>query len=211
MEAAFGLDPKLHVSRAQLRLAAQNAQVMTFGSSLAGALPSGDGAPKPTGDGIAAQYAGMQSATYWSLTMSGVGYLMHTNFEEQIYDNGVGVDTRMHRVTELLLHVRNLYAALGAEPASSLVIGVWHGGLSGRALRFSNNARIDPRLLMQPVRAATDVSAHALVLKLSDLQGDLVPLVKGVLAPLFELFDFYEPADAVYQEIVSAFAAGKAV
>jgi len=70
-------------------------------------------------------------------------------------DNGIGVDTQMYRVTELLVHVRNLYAALGADPSSSLAIGVWHGGLKGRALRFSNRERIDPMLEMQAARAAT--------------------------------------------------------
>jgi len=208
VEAAFGIDPTIKRSLAELRTAAEKAQVLTFGSSIAAVLPAGEGSPKPTGDGIIAKYAGDRSATYWTLTKGGLGYLMHTNFEEMRFANAIAVDSQIHRVTELVLHVRNLYTELQASDSDTVSIGIWHGGLTGKQLRFANPRRIDPRLLMQPVRATTDSAGYLLVTKLGALRGDLRPIVKAILNPLFELFDFYEPSDVVYDEIVPAFIAG---
>ena len=44
---------------------------------------------------------------------------------------------------------------------------------------------------------------------LGDIETQLVTLVKGFLAPLFMLFDFFEVGDQHYEEIVNGFVAGR--
>ena len=47
------------------------------------------------------------------------------------------------------------------------------------------------------------------VYPLSEIRSSIVDRVKELAEPLFLLFDFFQPSDAVYDEIVSNFVEGR--
>jgi hypothetical protein len=54
-----------------------------------------------------------------------------------------------------------------------------------------------------------ETSEATIEFALGDLDRDLTVLVKTVLAPLFELFDFFQLGDDVYEDIVDRFVRGE--
>ena len=45
--------------------------------------------------------------------------------------------------------------------------------------------------------------------RISQIESDLVALVKKLTAPLFELFDYYEVSDSLYEQLVHNFTHGQ--
>lgn len=205
MEAAFRVERQLDLTPKALLEAAERAQVHTFGWPLGVVLRDDEWRPRPTADGIVAKAAG-DHCDYWALTRDGRGYLLNTNFEETRRKEVLGIDTRIHRVTELFLYVRNLYAEYGVGEDEQIVIAVRHGGLSGRTLRFMNQNRLGPHISR---RSGVDEHGVVIETRLRALRGDLVEYVKAVVAPMLALFDFYEVADGFYRELVEAYVAGR--
>jgi hypothetical protein len=87
-------------------------------------------------------------------------------------------------------------------------MSIKHVGFKGRTLRSA-----DPTRRLSAVPVATENEAeHVQTFTLAQIESELVDLVKGFLAPFFELFDFTTFDDQVYESIIEEFvrrAAGR--
>ena len=111
------------------------------------------------------------------------------------------------RITEALLYCARLYESLGVSESVEVNIGISHGGLQNRVMRAANPAR-DSGLLGKH-STSEDEAGSAISVPLSEVRSSIVDRVKELAEPLFLLFDFFQPSDAVYDEIVSNFVEGR--
>jgi hypothetical protein len=149
------------------------------------------------------------SYDYWSLSRYGAFYQAHSCFEDQKGSDAVFFDTRIVRTTEALLYCSRVYERFGVDPQSWVRMSIRHVGFKGRPLRSANPNRL--RAMVAQV-AAENEAEQAQTFTLAQIESELVNLVKGFLAPFFELFDFATFDDLVYGSIVDEFvgrAAGR--
>lgn len=206
MEVVFGTQRPLNIPPQTLRSAAEESQVKSFGWPLWIVMPSEEWKPRPTGDGITAQVMTTDQFDFWTLTTRGWAYLLQSLFEDKkaTKDQYLFFDTRIVRVTEVFLYCRNLLKRLGVSPDEEVTVTIRHAGLRGRQLISANRMRD-----VHAGKAAVDERTDSIVVQLADLDGDLVPIVKSLLDPLFSLFDFFQLSDRVYRELVEAYAANR--
>lgn len=192
----------------KLRVAAEYAAIHTFGWPIGVFLHVDGKRPHPRADGIAAEVTqeGRDAYDYWALRRNGEFYWRGTLFEDDRATGQIFFDTRIVRVTEALLYCGRLYNALGFDRLRVVAITIRHVGLKGRRLSSANPNRA---LYDERDPAHENESVVQLTVRLEQLESELVSLVKGVLAPLFALFDFFELHDRVYEDIVNRFVAGQ--
>lgn len=211
MEIFFGLfTPKLSVSQRELVDAARASTISTFGWPIGVFIDNGDSRPRPTGSGIHAEVefdrGDEKSFDLWELRTNGDFYTILSLFEDQRHrSDELFFNTRIVRVTEALVFCGRLYTNLGVDRDARIHMTIRHGGLRGRRLTSSSPTR---RLSMQSESVA-ETSEATIEFALGDLDADLTVLVKTVLAPLFELFDFFQLGDEVYEDIVDRFVRGE--
>ncbi len=207
MEIRFTLDdPKPSKSHQELNQAAQKSEIRTFGWPIGVYLNNDESRPKHRADGIVAEIAEYKSRyDYWALRSNGDYYLLKTIFEDLSATNKLFVDTRIVRVTETLLYCAHLYTTLGVDPSTTVNIAIRHAGLVGRTLVMSSAAAHFP----EPNTSIEDVSQVDIPSPLSELETNLVQLVKQVTAPLFVLFNCAEVPDSTYEKIVNDFVKGR--
>jgi hypothetical protein len=208
---------KINTPPRDLLEAATKAQIETFGWPLGVVLPNPDTKPRPTSEGIVAEVSisdrqmlarKRNSYDYWALNRNGDFYLLKNLFED---DSGHPVgeflffNTRIVRVTEAFLHCARLYANLGVDPSQEVSITIRHGGLSGRKIASSSSSRI---MVRHPTTAENELE-NEITVTLSSIEAKLTEYVKEVASPLFALFDFYEIADQIYEQIVQDFVKGR--
>jgi len=211
MEVRFGLLQPLEKSQIELLNGVKQSEIRTFGWPIGITLETRDEyRPRPYADGIKAEVSisdgpnGRQSFDYWALRSTGDFFLLQSLFEDSRREREIFFDTRMVRVTESLMFADRLYTKLGAPPDARLVIRVTHGGLDNRTLTSASpNRSVSSRI-------STDSrSSSQFVAVLGNMQKLRVEDVKRVLEPMFMLFDFMQFTDAVYEDIVRSFEAGK--
>lgn len=221
VELRFSLiNQKTKITQKQLLIAAQKAQIHTFGWPIGIVSDTPQSSPKPQADGIKAEIefrmdkpnGPIRSYDYWALRINGDMYLLKSLFEdsdESRFKKGSVIlfDTRIHRATEILLYCQRLYNELGVNPSEIVNIEVKYGGLTGRRLS-SVKGRILPRINNV---CTEDEIESAFQTKLADISTNLVGLVKEIVSPLFLLFGFQEFADSIYEDIVVNYAHGKIV
>lgn len=77
----------------------------------------------------------------------------------------------------------------------------------GRFIGSSSPGRhLSPR-----AASSEDETEVELNTSLQEIESNLVSLVKHLVAPVFVLFDFFEPGDSIYEEIVNSFVSGRVV
>ena len=219
VEVKFSLlDRNLNFTQKDLLSAARKAQISTFGWPIGVVLDVPNSSPKPLADGIKAEVQLnkmqmpidlMNSYDYWTLRNNGDFYLMKSLFEDSGFsgwerDKYIFFDTRIQRVTEILLYCEKLYSCLGADPAAMAKIGIKHDGLEGRELSAMRNFVSRGRL--ECVESKTEKTIQV---QLSSIKTNLVRSVKEFTQPLFLLFDFQEFDDSIYENIVNSFSNGK--
>ena len=206
MELRFALAaPKPQFNPRQLLDAAQKSTIHTFGWPIGIVLQPDEYRPRPTADGIIAELSGPhQSYDFWAMKGDGDYYLLKSLFEDRRIPESVFFDTRIVRVTEALLFCARLYSNLGVEPTKEVHVAVRHGGLAGRHLRAAT-----PRILSLDRTTIEHEIESTQVVLLGDIETKLVSLVKGFLAPLFQVFDFFEVGDPTYEQLVNDFVAGR--
>jgi len=206
MELRFALaGPKPQLSPRQLLDAVQKSEIHTFGWPIGIVLQADEYRPRPTADGILAEVSAPgQSYDLWAMRGNGDYYLLKSLFEDRRVPESVFFDTRIVRVTEALLFCARLYSNLDIEPTKEVHVAVRHGGLSGRHLRSAT-----PRTLRVGRTTIEQEIESTQVMLLGDIETKLVALVKGFLAPLFQVFDFFEVSDPTYEQIVNDFVAGR--
>ena len=208
MEVQFALsESKLSKNQRELFQAAEKAQIDWFGWPIAVVLDNREEfRPRPRSDGIVAEIGpeGRKSYDYWTLRRDGDFYLLQSLFEDMRRPESLFVDTRIKRVTEVLLYSARLYSRLGAAKSATISVGVRHGGLNGRVLTTAS----PDRDIRERSTSEDEVEAQVHV-ELSRLESELVRLVEDLTRPLFMVFDFFELSHKVYEEIIGEFVGGR--
>jgi hypothetical protein len=211
MEVQFSVqDSKLKKHQTELLQAMERAVIHTFGWPIGIVMNTPDFKPRPTTDGIRAEVAinesGRRSYDYWALRKEGDFYLLKSLSEDtRGAEEEIFFDTRIVRITETLLFCARLYNILGTDAAEFISMRFTHGGIVGRRLTAANPARY---MLRQYVSSSNDIATD-IQTKLSQIESELVSVVKNVAEPLFVIFDFFELSDDVYEDIVNNFVAGR--
>jgi hypothetical protein len=211
MEIAFGASSHTVKSehRALLNIAERSA-IHTFGWPIGVVLHVDDGKPKADADGIVARIASRFSPheffDYWSLRLNGDFYLARNLFENERDPNAIFFNTRMVRTAEALLYCRNLYNNLGIENGAAIEFRIRHSGIKGRNLSSSN-----PNRMMWPQERKSSADSSECTVKFEHPLTDrgVVEKTRELLNPLFVLFDFFEPAESIYQDVVGNFIQGR--
>jgi len=211
MEARFALDaPKPSKTQRELDDAASVAPITTFGWPIGIYLGNRDEyRPRPRADGIVAEIAidGRSSYDYWAIQRSGDFYFLGSLFEDERDPTKIFFNTRIVRVTETLLYCARLYSRLEIDPTTPVNVAIRHGGLKGRFLGSSNPSRdFGP-----PGACVEDEVESEVRASLQEIESNLVSLVKRLVAPVLVLFDFFQPSDELYEEVVNNFVDGRVI
>ncbi len=209
MDVRFALNsPKPNKSQGELDEAARNSNIETFGWPIAIYIREIDAwRPRPKTDGIIAEIANVDQATYdyWAIRRNGDFYLLKTIFEDVRDSTKLFFNTRISRVTEVLLYCARLYKRLDIDPTTIVHIAIQHGGLKDRIISSSTPTRF----LRPRAPSVEDTVESTISSSLEGLETNLVNHVKQLTAPIFMVFDFFEVSDQIYEEIINAFVEGQ--
>ncbi len=192
----------------ELLRSADAAQINTFGWPIGLVMRKDEMTPVPRTDGIAAIiHASVLGETYdyWALRKNGDFFTLKSIFEGIKDRDAIFIDTRIVRTTEAVMHSLRLYEQLQVDPASRFVIRIEYSGLQGKRLAASSpNSFFRRNLVIQEDSIDTDFRGT-----LQEAESQLTNVVKQLVSPLFELFDFTSFGDDIYESIVSDFIDGK--
>jgi len=203
----FCLDAFIDKQQPELLSAAGQAAVHTFGWPIGVVLHNRpELRPQPTNDGIVAELSTEHDYDYWALTKGGDFYTLTSLLEDYIAEAAIHFNTRIMRITEVILHSVNLYKALGAEPGTSVALTIRHGGLRGRSL--SSSTRNSLLSVFPPGNVREDEVAATVSFHIGVSEPEIVKLVKSLCEPLFIIFNFKKFDDSTYEQIVTRFIQG---
>jgi len=203
---------KLNASQVELLQVANAAQIHTFGWPIGVVLNNREEfRPKPKADGIVAEIdaedrsnVGERKYDYWTIRKDGSFYLLKSLFEDTREPNSIFFNTRIVRITEVLLYAVRLYTSLNVQPDSRLLMGFRHGGLKGRNISATSSRRLSIH-----GKAIEDGVYTEFETVIERIEPDLVDLVQKITAPLFMVFDFFQIHKSILEEIVNNFVDGK--
>jgi len=203
---------KLNASQVELLQVANAAQIHTFGWPIGIVLNNREEfRPKPKADGIVAEIdaedrsnVGTRKYDYWTIRKDGSFYLLKSLFEDTREPNSIFFNTRIVRITEVLLYAVRLYTSLNVQPDSRLLMGFRHGGLKGRNISATSSRRLGIH-----GKAIEDEVYTEFETVIERIEPDLVDLVQKITAPLFMVFDFFQIHKSILEEIVNNFVDGK--
>jgi len=208
-EVCASVSPPLPAqSQRALVEAVSNNNIDTFGWPIGVVLQPDPYRPRPIADGVVATVFWEERATfdYWALGTSGDFYLVKTLSEDALgHPDKLFFNTRIVRVAETVMFLTRLYLALGADPDSSASLTVRHTGLAGRPLQATGSRGhiFRPRTTIEQEMSTTSRWL------LKDGETDLVNIVGRLLAPLFQVYEFYEVSDDVLKDVVERFVSGE--
>lgn len=208
----FGLHDPIEKSQIELLEAIDGSTISTFGWPIGITMRNVEEyKPRPSGDGIRAEIAiqkenltDRQSYDYWASRKNGDFYLLQNYFEDQRVDGKIFFNTRIVRVTESLLFLKNMAHRLGVPNETKFSARFQHSGLKGRVLSAVGN-----RSIFERSKADENIASTEIISSFREVSENLVPLVKQVCAPLFMMFDFAEFGDQIYADIVRRFEGGE--
>lgn len=210
MEIRFALEsPKPEWSPQELNEAARWSPIRTFGWPIGIYLSNRDEyRPKARADGIVAEVSipSRPSYDYWAIKRNGDFYSLSSLFEDRRVPGHLFFDTRIIRATEALLYCARLYSRLGVGPSSIVHVAMRLDGLKDRVLTAANVDRRDS--LDEQQRSAENEIETETSVSLQGIEANLVSLVRELVGPAFTMFDFFEPSDSIYEEIVNKFVRG---
>lgn len=201
-------------SRPDLLAAAERAELRNTGWPIGLVLHRSGLAPVPTSDGIEARlghYNSGQTEDFWYLRKDG-SYYVSRMFEEDLRapsftssrghpEKSIWFDTRIWRITEVILHSAVLYRELGIPPDEPYVLAINHRGLEGREFYYSTPSwHVLPGRICQST-AATWTREVTQDYVTSNLKG----LVGEVTGEFFVLFEFAQIGQRVVDGIVDEF------
>lgn len=211
MEVRFSLNhPKPLKTQKELDEAARTSTIETFGWPIGIYIGNrNEYKPRPKSDGIVAEIEtdGRGKYDYWTIRRNGDFYLLKTIFEDDRNTEKIFFDTRIVRVTEVLLYCARLYSRLEIDPTTVVNIAIRHGGLNGRVIGAANSSR----MMRDRAPCVEDEIDSEISSSLSGLEGELVKCVKELVTPLFTLFDYFELSDQILGEIVNAYVEGRVI
>lgn len=213
MEISYSIT-KSDISKTQneLLLAAENAQIDTFGWPLGVVLRGNDKYfPYPTNEGVKAEIPLDGHYDYWVLRRNGDFFLLEDLFEDgrstdQDPKHQIYFSTRIIKICEAILHSIRLYTQLGVSRTDSIVnIRVKHFGLENRRLTGVGNWRLSAgNYKSREPEIETEIRGT-----LENLETELEQQVMKIAKPLFTLFNFYELQEKVYTQIIEEFLRGE--
>ena len=210
MEIKFSpVDFKINANQRILIDAVKKSNIDTFGWPIGVVLENTELAPKPTAEGIVAEVRNKvaKEYDYWTIRLNGDFFLLKSLFEDKEENSQIFLDTRIIRVTETLLFCARLYAVLGVPKTAPLNIIIRHGGLARRTLSAAKTSRV----LSSEYSTLENEAFKEQQVLLKDIEPNLVALVKDFTQPLFMLYDFFEPPQEVYEDLVNNFVEGRVV
>jgi hypothetical protein len=199
---------KPNIAQGELLRIANQAQIHTFGWPLGVVLSDREEwRPRPKTDGIIAEIDIKDSSyDYWTIRRDGTFYLLRSLFEDMHKSEHIFFNTRIVRITEVLLYSVRLYSGFKVPPDSRILIGIRHGGLKDRALSATGerNLFFHDRSKSREDEVYTEVETTS-----EKIESDLVDLVQRFTQPLFVIFDFFEVNGKVLEDIVNNYVAGR--
>lgn len=199
---------KPNIAQGELLRIADQAQIHTFGWPLGVVLDNREECrPRPKTDGIIAEIDIKDSSyDYWTIRRDGTFYLLKTLPEDGRKSGHIFFNTRIVRITEVLLYSVRLYSGFKVPPDSRILIGIRHGGLKDRVL----SAIGERGLFFHDRSKSTEDEVYTEVETTSEkIESDLVDLVQRFTQPLFIIFDFFEVNGKVLEDIVNNYVAGR--
>ena len=197
----------------ELRTAAERSVVRRTGWPIGIVLHRDEARPRVLQTGIFAMiYSDIfqRSVDYWRLNQDGAYYFARTFGEDNHEGTPPGTvlafDTRIWRIAEAFEHARLLYQNLDANPTERIYFQVRHAGLAGRNLTAS-----EPSRYIRPIprqSAATEVVWTGEV-TLDQIATELRELVRRVCHELFLMFDFFELADVVLDDVLKNYLSSR--
>ena len=207
----------LNISKKTLDDSARESTIDTFGWPIGIYLDSQDEfAPKVGLDGIHAEVAitdvsmphmERNSYDYWAMHTSGAFFLLKSLFEDLRNPEFIFFDTRIVRIAEVFMYLKNLYAHFEVPRNEKIDVSIKHGGLKGRILRSSSRSRD----LSRSYGIETDEVPTNAKISINEIELDLAGVVEKFTKPLFEQFSFFELGRKVLEDIVNNYRKGKIV
>lgn len=199
-------DFKPNIPQGELLRVADNAQIHTFGWPIGVVLHREEYRPRPKTDGIVGEIdiGDRGSYDYWALRRDGTFYLLKNLFEDMRKPGQIFFNTRVIRVTEVLLYAVRLYSGFKVPLDSRILIGIRHGRLKDSVLTAVGRRHLYPR------KSTEDEVYTEVETTFEKIEPDLVDLVEKFIRPLFVIFDFFEVNRKILEDIVNNYVAGKA-
>jgi len=208
-EIKFALhSPKIESSPQVLNEAARGSIIKTFGWPIGVYLDvDPDSRPKPRSDGIWTEVkdTGRETYDYWAIKRNGDFYSLVSFFEDRREPGTLFIDTRIIRTTEALLYCARLYSKLEVNQMAEIEFKLRFIGLKNRILTFANPSQ---RHSFNEKKCYEDIFESEVSTSLQNIESNLVSLVKELLNPLFNIFDFTEFGDEFFENHVNRFVNG---
>lgn len=209
------LNITLDLTKMTLRNVARNSTISTFGWPIGAVLENREEfAPRVDLNGIYAEILieksrldESSSYDYWAIHSKGSFYLRKSLFEDTRKPGYIFFNTRIVRITEVLMYIKNLYSGFNVPINSEFEITIKHGGLKGRILSSSS----PNRMLFREYKTDTNDVPTTIQTSLSEIDSNIIDLVEKFTKPLFEQFSFFELDRKVLEEIVVNYLNGKVV
>lgn len=199
-------ESKLNIVQKELLRVAEQEGRRRGGWPIGVVLDTEEYRPRPTTDGIVAEICIKDESRYdyWTIRRDGAFYLLTSLVEDMQKPGHIFFDTRIVRITEVLLYSVRLYSQFGAPLDSRISIGIRHGGLKGRVL--SNPGGRD---FYANRKSSEDEVYNEVETTSEKIERDLVDLVQEFTQPLFILFDFFEVNKKALEDIVNNYMMGR--
>lgn len=212
MEVRFILpDFHINIGQKELLLVAREAQIKTFGWPIGVVIDNVEEyCPKPKRDGIIAEISipNENMYDYWSIRRDGAFYLLKSLFEDKSIKESKQIffDTRIIRITEVLLYSINLYNGFKVPLNSKFLIGIRHGGLKGRVI-----SRANKRFFGYKYKTLEDEVYTEVDITFEEIKSDMINIVQKFSQQLFIIFDFFEIDIGVLENIVNNYVEGRVI
>jgi hypothetical protein len=119
----------------------------------------------------------------------------HQEDERTVPKTAFDITIAAWRIGEALLHAANMARELGDPSAQVAIIAEWTG-LAGRLLIHLQGTR----LMFDHYRTQQDNFRNDLTVAADQISDALPELVRQLIAPLYELFDFFKLLEALPAE-----------
>ena len=212
VQAKF-VNPDIDFKKIELRDAARESTISTFGWPIAVFLDNRDEyRPVVDANGIKAEIQverneldGGKTFDYWAIHTSAAFYLLKSIFEDLRNPEIISFNTRIVRITEVFMYLKNLYTNLGMEPKKEFEITIKHGGIKGRKLgTLSQN-----RFMLGTYTAGENEVSTTITTSVNEFTENPSDVVEKITEPLFELFDFHKVDRKILEQIVNDYLNGK--
>ena len=220
MEVGIRLpDLNLDIAKKVLRDSARNSTIRTFGWPIGIFLDNRpEYSPKVDLKGIHAEISIKEkdwmdqekeriTYDYWAIHSNGAFYLLKSLFEDTRRPGDIFFNTRIVRITEVFLYMKNLYSFFSVPTNSDIEVNIRHGGLKGRVLSSSSRNRE----LFSEYKINTDEISTTVKTSLDGIESDIVNIIEQYTKSLFEQFEFFELDKNVLEDIVINYVNGKVV